>query len=268
MINLFTTDFPLLGLIAGLCVGAVAPVLGMFLTVKKQSLMADTLAHASLSGVAIGLAIGINPVIGAVVFTLFSAVVIQRLQRRGGVLAGDSPQAIVLSGGLALATVVLSASGQLDVEVLEFLFGDIAQVGSLQLIVIAVGSVAILAFLLLAFRGLFLIAFDEDIARAQGMRVDAYNLFLAIATAIVVAIGMQVVGVLLMGALMVIPVLAAQEFSQGFKRTTVIATIISLLSVFIGLIAATALNLAVGGSIVLVVIGFFLFGLVIKALRA
>ncbi|MFA5947087.1 MAG: metal ABC transporter permease [Patescibacteria group bacterium] len=268
MINFLPADFPLLGLLAGLCVGAVAPVLGMFLTVKRQSLIADTLAHASLSGVAMGIALGVNPIIGAVVCALLAAVIIQRLQRRGGVLSGDAPLAVVMSGGLALAVVILSASGQLDVEALEFLFGDIGQVGAVQLIAIIIASMAVLACLVWSFRGLFLIAFDEDIARAQGMRVDAYNLFLAIATAVVVAVGMQVVGVLLMGALMVIPVLAAQELNLGFKKTTLVAAGVSLLSVFTGLCLSFFLHLATGGTIVLVAIAFFLLGLVVRALRS
>jgi zinc transport system permease protein len=268
MNNLLPLDFPLFGLLAGLCVGAVAPVLGIFITVKRQSLIADTLAHASLAGVAMGIALGVNPILGAVVCALLAAVIIQRLQKRGGVLSGDAPLAVVMSGGLALAVVVLSASGRLDVEALEFLFGDIAQVGTTQLIAIIVASLAVLLSMIVLFRGLFLIAFDEDIARAQGMRVDAYNLFLAVATAVVVAVGMQVVGVLLMGALMVIPVLAAQEFSQGFKKTTMIAVVISLLSVFVGLCVSVILHLATGGTIVLVAIGFFLIGLIAKSLRS
>lgn len=267
MIDFFTTDFLVRGLLAGLCVGAVAPVLGMFLTVKRQSLIADTLAHSSLAGVAMGIALGINPIIGAVIFALAAAVVIQRLQKRGGVLAGDAPLAVVMSGGLALAVVILSASGELDVEALEFLFGDINNVSLAQFGLIAAASGLVLLFLVLAFRHLFLIAFDEDIARAQGVRVDAYNLALAIATAIVVAVGMQVVGVLLMGALMIIPVLAAQEFGQGFRKSTLIAVAFSLLSVFIGLYLSFLFTVSAGGTIVLVAIGFFIIGLVAKALR-
>ena len=267
MNNLLPANLPLFGLLAGLCVAAVAPVLGMFLTVKRQSLIADTLAHSSLAGVAIGLALGINPIIGAVVCALLAAVVIQRLQRRGGVLSGDAPLAVVMSGGLALAFVIMSATGELDHEALEFLFGDITNVGALQLVAIAAASAVVLLLLIFTFRQLFLIAFDEDIARAQGLRVDAYNLLLGVATAVVVAVGMQVVGVLLMGALMIIPVLAAQEFGQGFKRTTFLAGVLSLLSVLLGLLVASSLNLAASGLVVLVAIGFFLMGLCVKALR-
>ncbi len=238
----------------------------MFLTVKRQSLIADTLAHASLAGVAIGLALGLNPILGAVIFALLAAVVIQGLQRRGGVLSGDAPLAVVMSGGLALAFVVMSATGELDHEALEFLFGDIENVGVTQLVAMAVASTAVLSALVLSFRSLFLIAFDEDIAKAQGVRVDAYNLLLGMATAAVVAVGMQVTGVLLIGALMIIPVLAAQELHQGFKRTTVIAVLVSLLSVAIGLSLAATFDLAVGGMIVLVAIAFFLLGFVMKAL--
>ncbi len=267
MIDFFSSELLLRGLLAGLAVAAVAPVLGIFLTVKRQSLIADTIAHSSLAGVAIGIALGINPIIGAVMFAFLAAIVIHLLGRRGGMLSNDASLAVVMSGGLALAVVILSASGQLDTEALEFLFGNISNVGIPQLTAIILASTTVLSFMILFFRALFLIAFDEDIARSQGMRVDAYNLFLALATAVVVAVGMQVVGVLLMGALMIIPVLGALEFGRSFKQTTLIAVIISLLSVFIGMYLAFTFNLAAGGTIVLVAIGFFVSGLTVKALR-
>jgi len=268
MIDFFHTELIIRGLLAGLAVAAVAPVLGIFLTVKRQSLIADTIAHSSLAGVAIGIALGINPIFGAVMFALLAAVVIHLLGRRGGMLSNDASLAVVMSGGLALALVILSASGQLDVEALEFLFGDITNVGISQLIGIALACAFVLLLLVTVFNKLFLIAFDEDIARSQGLRVDAYNLLLALATAVVVAVGMQVVGVLLMGALMIIPVLAALEFGLSFKQTTLIAVIVSLLSVFIGMYLAFTFNLAAGGMIVLVAIGFFALGLVAKAVRS
>jgi zinc transport system permease protein len=266
MSDFFQTSFIVRGLLAGLSIAAVAPVLGMFLTVKRQSLIADTLSHASLAGVAIGAALGFNPLLGAAVCAIIAAMIIERL-RRGGRFSGDATLAVVLSGSLALAVVLLSANGGLNAGVLGYLFGGITTVSQADLYVIAVIALVVLLFLAGTFPMLFLIAFDEEVARSQGVKVDVYNMLLAIATAAVVAAGMRVVGVLLMGALMVIPVLSAVQLNQGFKKTTMIAIAISLLSVFLGLYASYALDVAAGGTIVLVAIGFFLVSLVIRALR-
>lgn len=250
-------------LLAGIAVSIVAPFLGVFITVRKQSLIADTLAHASLAGVAIGVALGVDPLLAAAVSAIFAAILIERLRSTGG-LSGESTLALVLSGSLALAVVIMSAVGNFNGTVLNYLFGGITTVTSNDVLTIAVVACLVTLFVIFFFDRLFLLAFDEDIAKAQGLKTTALNFALAIATAAVVAVGMRVVGVLLIGALMVVPVLAATQLGRGFKTSTFIAVCISFLSVVGGLIASFYLNLAAGGTIVLLTIGFFILTTLVK----
>lgn len=256
MLDFLDYDFMQRALIAGLLIGAVAPMLGMFLTVRRQALIADTLAHASLAGVALGLLLGLDPLLTATAVAILAALFIERLRTLGW-FSGDSLLALILSGSLAFAVVGMSATNTFNAGVLQYLFGGITTVSEQDLWLIGGVSVGVLSLCTLLFKEYFLLAFDEDVAKAQGMRTGLLNTLLALMTAVTVAVGMRVVGVLLMGALMVIPVLAAMRMGLSFRATSVMAVAISLLSVIVGLLFSYYYDVAAGGAIVLVAIGIF-----------
>lgn len=266
MSGILSYTFMQYALAAGIAVGVVAPLLGIFITVRRQSLIADTLAHASLAGVAIGVALNVDPLIAGALSAIFGALLIERLRDRGGV-PSESALALVLSGSLALAIVMMSAVGSFNAGVLNYLFGGITTVTFEDVWITLVASLVVTLFILFYFERLFLLSFDEEVAASQGLKVAGLNFLLALATAIVVAVGMRVVGVLLIGALMVVPVLAAMQFQQGFKATAGIGVFISLLSVVGGLFISYYFDLAAGGTIVLLTIIFFLFALLTRLAR-
>jgi len=256
MLDFLDYDFMQRALIAGLLIGAVAPLLGMFLTVRRQALIADTLAHASLAGVALGLLLGIDPLLAAGATSIIAALFIERLRTLGW-FTSDSLLALILSGSLAFAVVGMSAANRFNAGILQYLFGGITTVSTQDLWLIGGVSAAVLILCILLFKEFFLLSFDEDIAKAQGVRTVMLNTLMALMTAVTVAVGMRVVGVLLMGALMVIPVLAAMRLGLSFRATSVIAVAISLLSVLLGLLLSYYHDLAAGGAIVLVAISIF-----------
>jgi zinc transport system permease protein len=261
LLNFFSYDFLVRALVAGLVIGFIAPMLGSFLTVRRYSLIADTLSHASLAGVAIGVLLNVNPIVSAVVTAVILAIAIERL-RSTGRFSGDSLLALVLTGSLAFAVVAMSAAHSFNTSILSYLFGSISTVSQTDMWTIIILGAVIAVALLVCFKKFFLIAFDEDVARAAGLRVTALNMLLAIMTAVTVAISMRVVGVLLVGALMVLPVLAAMQYERGFKTTTIVAVVISLLSVILGIFTSFSFDVATGGTIVLTALGFFLLSLV------
>ncbi len=266
VMDFFAYDFLTRALIAGIIVGIVAPMLGIFLTVRRYALIADTLSHASLAGVALGILLGINPLFTAVVVAILIAVGIEKL-RLSGKFGGEAVLALFLSGSLAFAVVGMSAAGKFNGGVLAYLFGSITTVSVSDLWIIGIlGSVAVFT-VLVSYRKLFLLSFDEDIAKASGMNVTAYSLMLAVLTAGMVAVSMRVVGVLLVGALMVVPVLAATQWNKGFKETMGISVGISLLSVLFGLFLSYSYNLATGGTIVLCAVALFIISFIIATFR-
>lgn len=256
MLHFLDYDFMRRALLAGLLIGTVAPMLGIFITVRRQALIADTLAHASLAGVAIGLLLGVDPLLAAGVFAILAALFIERLRSLGW-FTGDSLLALILSGSLAFAVVSMSASGKFNAGVLQYLFGSITTVSSQDLWLIAGTSGVVIGLCLLLFKEFFLLAFDENIAKAQGVKTAVLNTLMALMMAVTVAVGMRVVGVLLMGALMIIPVLAAMRLGQSFRATAALAVAISLLSVIVGLLLSYTYDIAAGGTIVLAAISLF-----------
>lgn len=254
--DFFAYDFLTRALVGGILVAIVAPVLGIFLTVRRYSLIADTLSHASLAGVAIGVLLGWNPVASALIVAVIVAIGIERL-RLSGKFSGESILALFLSGSLAFAVVAMSAAKAFNGGMLAYLFGSITTVSAQDLWII--GGLVVVTLCVVAFRysEFFLLSFDEDIARANGLPVTMDSLLLAILTAATVAVSMRVVGILLIGALMVIPVLAATQFQRGFKETMAIAVLLSIISVLVGLGVSYAFDLATGGTIVLCLIAIF-----------
>jgi zinc transport system permease protein len=253
----FDRDYMQLALIAGVVVGASAPLIGAFLVQKRMSLMGDGLGHVAFAGVAAGLLAGIWPIWTALIAAIAGAVLIEWLRARGRA-SGDLALALCFYGGIALAVVLASrANAGSSVNVLPYLFGSILTVtwGDVRVIIV-LGAVIVLT-LAFAGRALFAIVLDEESARVSGLPVDALNTLLAALTAVTIVAAMRVVGVLLVAALMVVPVATSRLFARSFTATMVGAAAVGVVSVIVGLAAARAWELAPGGSIVLTAVAAF-----------
>jgi zinc transport system permease protein len=253
----FDRDYMQLALIAGVVVGACAPLIGAFLVQKRMSLMGDGLGHVAFAGVAAGLLFGVWPIWTALVAAVAGAVLIEWLRARGRA-SGDLALALCFYGGIALAVVLASrASAGSSVNVLPYLFGSILTVtwGDVR-VVLALG-VLIVATLLVAGRALFAIVLDEESARVAGLPVDVLNTILAALTAVTIVAAMRVVGVLLVAALMVVPVATSRLLARSFAATIIGAAGVGVISVVLGLAAARAWEVAPGGAIVLTAVAAF-----------
>ena len=266
MLDIFQFAFMQRALAAGVIIALVAPLIGMFLVVRRYSLMADTLAHVSLAGVALGVLFGISPLVGALGAALIAAMSIEAINKSKPGFE-ESALALFLSGGLALATVILSASRSFNVNLLSFLFGSIATVGPSDLYVIGILGFFVAAVVLLLYKELFAVAFDEELARAQGIRARVFSLIIMVLAAITVSLAIRIVGALLTGALMVIPVLGALRFGYGFRNTLILSLFLSLISVVCGLSIAFSFNIASGGAIVLTALAVFALSWLLNATR-
>jgi zinc transport system permease protein len=243
-------------LVAGLTVGAICPAIGLFLVLRRLALIADTLAHISLAGVALGLLVGFSPTLGALAVALLGAIGIERL-RASGRLYGEAALALFLSGGFAVAVVLLSFARGFNADLFAYLFGSLLTVTPLDLVVIlGLGGVVGTAVILF-YKELFAITFNEELAQVGGIPVKTMNLLLTILTALTVVISMRVVGILLISAMLVIPTVTSLQFSRSFKSALLLAVAFALVAVFMGLTAAYYLNLAAGGTIVLVALAIF-----------
>lgn len=242
--------------LAGLMIGVIAPVIGTFLVLRRLSLIADTLAHVALAGVALGLLTGVHPAAGALLIGIVGAVGIERL-RVSGRLFAEAALAIFLSGGLALAVVLIGLSGGFNVDLFTYLFGSVTAVRAQDLWVILGLGLGVVGAVIVFYKELFALTFDEEAARVQGVPVDALNLLVTFLAAITVVVAMRVVGVLLISALIVIPAVTALRLARSFRGALWTAIGLSVAAVLGGMTAAFYLDLAAGGAIVLTAILLF-----------
>ncbi|MBI5643864.1 MAG: metal ABC transporter permease [Deltaproteobacteria bacterium] len=261
MPEIFELDFMVRAFAAGILLAVIVPVIGVFLVVRRYSLMADTLAHVSLVGVAIGLLARINPVISAIISSTVAAVLIERLRGAKKIFA-ESILALFLSGSLAIAVVIISFSRDFNVNLLSYLFGSISTVEALDLYFLIGLFVIVIATVIALYEEFFLVSLDEELAEASGIRAKALNLIMVVLAAMTVSLSMRIVGILLVGALMVIPVITAKQFEKSFKGTILLSILFSLTSVISGLFLSYYWDLASGGTIVLISLVIFLLGLV------
>ena len=260
MPEIFQYSFMIRAIEAGVIVGLICPLIGIFLVLRRYSLMADTLAHVALAGVAIGLITKINPIITALITSVVSSIAIERLRETKKVY-GESALAIFLSGSLALAIVLISLVRGFNVGLFSFLFGSITTVAESDIGIISILGVIVVILIIAFYKELVYISFDEEAARVSGVSTRLINMLLIVLTATTIAVSMRIVGILLISALIVIPVVAALQFKKGFKQTIIIAEFVSLFSVIIGIFASYYLNAAAGGIIVLITIGIFIMSL-------
>ena len=263
MLELFEHSFMVRALIAGALVGVICPALGTFLVLRRLALIADTLAHVALAGVAVGLVTGTSPFIFAIIASTLAAGAIEWLRSTGRIL-GDVALALFLYAALAVAIVLISLDHGLNANLFGFLFGSILTVTTTDLWLIGGLAVVVLLTVLVFYPELLQTTFDQELATVSGLRVRWVNLLLAVLTGVTVALAMRIVGVLLVGALMVIPVIASLQISRGFRTTVVVAVVLGLVSVIIGLVAAYYLSLAAGGAIVLAALVVLFWAVVVR----
>jgi zinc transport system permease protein len=263
MIEMFSYPFMQRAFAAGLIIAILAAISGSFIVLRRYSLLSETLAHVSLVGVSVGILIGSNPLWMAIAASLIASWMIEYL-RSVHQLYSDSILAIFLSGSLALAIIIVSLAGSFNASLFSYLFGSILSVTNEDLLIMGIAGTAGMALLLLFFKELYFIAFDEEVARASGIRVALLNFMLVSVIAVIIALSIRVVGTLLIGALMIIPPVAAIRFGLGFFKTMLLSIAIALVSVIIGLSASFFFSLPSGAAVVLCLLLFFIAALVIN----
>ena len=246
-------------LLAAVIVGITAPSVGIYLVQRRLALMGDGIGHVALTGVAVGLLTGTEPVYTAVVVATFGAVAIELIRERGRT-SGDVALALLFYGGIATGVLLIGLSDSATTASLTgFLFGQLTSVGPEDLLVIAVLGGVVVALTTVLQRRLFAVCHDEEYARVAGVPVRAVNLLLAVLAAVTVTVALRVVGVLLVSALMVVPVASAQQLSRGFRATFVLALTAGVLYAVTGVVTSYFADTASGATIVVVaIIGFLL----------
>jgi len=249
VLEFFQYSFLIRALIAGSLLALLSGSLGIFLVLRKMSLIGDGLAHVSFGAVALGLLFGIYPFYVSLPLTVVASFLVFRLVEKGK-FYGDTAIGIVSAAGIAGGVIIASLAGGFNVDLFSYLFGSLLAVSYSELYFLAILSAITLAFIIYYYRPLFAWSFDEVSARAMGIKVDYLNKVMLVLIALTVAAAVKAVGVMLVSALLILPAASALQRAASFKRALIRSIIFALLAVVLGLLASLSFNLPTGASIV------------------
>lgn len=250
---------------AGGLIGIIGPLLGVYLMLRRQALMADTLSHVSLAGVALGSVMHLNPALSGFAVAVAGGIVIEQL-RRSYRTYSELPVAIIMTSGLALAVVLMSLKQNWSKSFSSYLFGSVVAVSDTQLLLIAAVALVGLLYFMILRRPLYNLTFDEETAAISGVRVKLLSFSFAVLTGMTVAVAMPVVGVLLVSALIILPASLALRVASGFTAAILISIGTGLAGVFSGLSLSYYIDTPPGGTIALILLVFLLTTLLLQKL--
>ena len=247
--------------LTGMIIGVIAPLLGVFIVVRRLSLIADALSHVTLAGIAASLLLekkfllfsGVNPLYMGMVFSVTGSLFIEKL-RTVYKHYQELAIPIILSGGIGLGVIFISLADGFNTDLFSYLFGSVSAVSRMDFWTIAIISILVIMLVVLLYKELFLLSFDEEYAKATGIAAKTLHFIFIVMVALVIAASMRIVGILLVSSLMTLPVAASIRFAKGFKQTIFFSILFGEISVLGGLFLSYYLNLAPGGTIVMIAV--------------
>ncbi|MGE5799229.1 MAG: metal ABC transporter permease [Syntrophaceae bacterium] len=253
-------------LLCGSFIALLCSTLGVLLVLRRFSLIGDGLAHVTFGSVALGLFLRVYPLYISLPVVMLSSLGILKLTQRAR-LYGDAAIGIVSSVGIAGGVILASVAGGFNVDLFSYLFGNILAIGKDEMYLSIALSIAVLAVIVLYFQEIFSMTFDEEFARVSGIATERLNTLLVLLTAITVVLSMNVVGIMLISALLILPAVTALQLARGFRTAMLISACAALASVVGGIFISLALNLPTGATIVLTNFVLFLVAFAIRNLR-
>ncbi|MBV7391412.1 MULTISPECIES: metal ABC transporter permease [Enterococcus] len=264
---LLSYEFMRRAFLAAIFIAGIAPMLGVFLVIRRQSLMADTLSHVSLAGVALGFFFNLNPTVTTLLVVIIAAILMEYLQSmyRG---YSEISIAILMASGLALALVLMSlAPGSSAVSIQSYLFGSIVTLTWMQVVFLGVLLVVIGVLFILFKRPMYVLTFDQDIAAVDGLPVVKMSMIFNIVTGIAIAVMIPIAGALLVSAIMVLPAATGMRMGKSFNAVIFISIIIGFIGMVGGLTSSYYLDTPPGATITLSFVFLFLLMLVVRRVK-
>ncbi len=263
--DLLAYGFMQRALITGIAAAISCSMVGLFLVLKRYSLFGDALSHMAFGGIALGFFLNIYPIWTATIVCVTTSLGITKL-RKSTKISGDAAIAVLLSSGLAIGVLLVSASHGFTIDLFSFLFGSILLTSTSDMLLIVGISCGVIAVIITLRKPLLHFTFDEEQAKINGVQVDKLNyLFISLA-AVTVIVTMRLVGILLISALIVLPNLTSMMMGKGFKKTILLSISLSISGVSSGIILSYYVNLAPSGTIVVILVAMFLVSLFVKSL--
>jgi zinc transport system permease protein len=257
IISLLSHGFIQRALMAGSFIAILCATLGTFLVLKRFSLIGDGLAHVTFGGVAVGLFLNVYPMYIAIPIVMISSLGILKLVEKAR-LYGDAAIGIVSSLGIACGILLASAAGGFNIDLFSYLFGNILAISTAEVVTSILLSLVLIFVIWFYYHELLSITFDEESAKASGIKTKTINGILVLLTSLTVVLAMRVVGIMLISSLLILPPVTALQVTRGFKMTIVIASASGVVSVICGIFLSLVLDLPTGATIVILNFLFFM----------
>lgn len=259
---MFEFDFMRNAFMAGVVVSVLCPIIGLFIVLRRNSMIGDTLSHSSFAGVAIGLVFGMNPIISAFLFTTICAVIIEFLRGYYKKYA-ELVMSIVLTLSLGIAIILIS-TGKANANVNSYLFGSILTVSKSDLLIIATAGIICLLILRVIYNKLIYITFDEEGAKTAGINVKFINYLFTILVGATISLSIRIMGILVISSIIVVPVATAMQLKKNFNKTLILSVLFGLIDILLGLFLSYHFDSAPGGTIALTSVIVLVITLILK----
>ena len=259
---MFEFDFMRNAFMAGIVVSVLCPIIGLFIVLRRNSMIGDTLSHSSFAGVAIGLVLGVNPIISAFLFTTICAVIIEFLRGYYKKYA-ELVMSIVLTLSLGIAIILIS-TGKANANVNSYLFGSILTVSKSDLLIIATAGIICLLILKVIYNKLIYITFDEEGAKTAGINVKFINYLFTILVGATISLSIRIMGILVISSIIVVPVATSMQLKKNFNKTLILSVLFGLIDILLGLVLSYYFNSAPGGTIALTSVIVLVITLLLK----
>lgn len=242
-------DFILKALLVGSLISICCSFLGVFIVLKKHSMIGDGLAHVSFASVAIALLLNASPLLISIPVVVFSSFLILKLNEKANI-HGDAAIGLVSSFAVAFGVLISSVSKGFNVDLFSYLFGSILVIGDLDVLLSVILSIIVISVIVFFYNEMFAVSYDEEFSRVIGLKVNTMNYLISILTSITIVLGIRVVGTMLISSLIIFPTVTALQVSKGFKSTILISSIVSVTCVVFGVFLSFILNIPTGATIV------------------
>lgn len=259
---MFEFDFMRNAFMAGVVVSVLCPIIGLFIVLRRNSMIGDTLSHSSFAGVAIGLVLGVNPIISAFLFTTICAVIIEFLRGYYKKYA-ELVMSIVLTLSLGIAIILIS-TGKANANVNSYLFGSILTVSKSDLLIIATAGIICLLILRVIYNKLIYITFDEEGAKTAGINVKFINYLFTILVGATISLSIRIMGILVISSIIVVPVATSMQLKKNFNKTLTLSVLFGLIDILLGLFLSYHFDSAPGGTIALTSVIVLVITLILK----
>ncbi len=266
MDNIFQYDFMRRAFLVAAIIAVIAPCIGITIVLKRLSAIGDATSHSALAGIAFGLMFGINPILGAVIFSIFAVLGIEALRKAFGSYS-EIATVVVMSAGIGLTAVLSGFITNGSTNLNSFLFGSIVAISDFELYLTIGLGIAVIAISFLLYKELFFVTFDEEAARLAGVPAGGINLVIMLLTAVTVSVASRIVGALMISSLLVIPVAAAMMIGKSYKQTMALSVAFAEIFTVSGLFISYYMDLRPGGTIVLIGVIFLICAALITAKR-